>query len=180
MQAPTLMLIYAAGMLAGGGTAFMLAPPQANPVTALLVPGIAAGLMSLCAMASAIITRNKLVGMIGVHLGLIFPLLFAGGMVPRALAAGEASAQYTELAQAYQTETGASADADIQAFESWQRARDSEAEPVLYDKAYLKTTLWALSAWSVLAFIAILLKRPKPAQRDAGTAPEPAVDQATD
>lgn len=159
------MLVYAAGMLVGGGAAFLLAPANANAATALLVPGIAAALMALSAMGAAMLPRNRKLGMIGIHIGLVLPIIFAAGMVPRALAAGEASASYNELAAEYSEQTGAVAEQDPEAFVAWQTARDGQAEPVDHDKAYLATTLWSLTAWSALAFVGILSRRPKPADR---------------
>jgi len=161
------MLVYAAGMLVGGGAAFLLAPANANAATALLVPGIAAALMALCAMGAAMMPRNRRLGMVGIHIGLVLPIVFAAGMVPRALAAGEASATYNELAAEYAEQTGAIAEQDTEGFVAWQTARDSETEPIDHDKAYLATTLWALTAWSGLAFFGILSRRPKPADRGA-------------
>ena len=134
------------------------------------MPGIAAALMALCAMGAAVLPRNRKLGMIGIHIGLVLPVVFAAGMVPRALAAGAASASYNELASEYAEQTGAVAEQDTDAFVAWQTARDAEAEPLDHDKAYLANTLWALTGWSALAFVGILSRRPKPGARGTSDA----------
>jgi len=140
------VLAYAAVLLDGGLTAFMTAPPEANAATALIVPGACAVVMLLCAVGASLIDRNRAVGMIGIHAGLVLPLVFAAAFAFRAMAAAEASAAYNDPA-AVVAEGGEAPD---------------------HDKGYLAWTLWRLTGLSGVAFVGLLLQRPKPAARGAG------------
>lgn len=77
------MVAYA-GALAGIGYAtYAVSPPGANAVTALIAPGAGAVLMLLCAGLSLSISSNRKLGMIGIHVGLLIPLLMASGPLMR-------------------------------------------------------------------------------------------------
>lgn len=192
-KSPVAMVVYALVMAGGGITAFLLAPEGANAVTALIAPGIAAVLMLLCAAMTAALPKSKPLGMIGIHLGMVLPLLFAVGIGMRAVKTGEAVAEYKEKYaefEAIQTadypgdETALSAEAFKEwalreAFleanaagevgvmdspESWAQS-DGARGVVDHDKTYLMVTLWVLTAVSVVAFFVILSRRPRAGAR---------------
>jgi hypothetical protein len=162
--AASAMFFYAMLMVGAGVTAFALAPETANAKTALIVPVACAGAMVLCAILSLQIERAKVLGMIGIHMGLIFPILFAGVIGFRAVATGEKVAQYKVAELEYATaleqrevDNGAGART---AFFTAREAPD-------HDKSYLRNTLWFLTIASLGSFGLILAKRPKKEDRGA-------------
>src|SRR5262245_45953676 len=78
MKSPKLMFIYAAFLLICGIVAFALANFEWTAKTALIVSGATATLRVICGLMSQATHRQKAVGMIGIHLGMFLPLLFAG------------------------------------------------------------------------------------------------------
>lgn len=77
MKSARIMMVYAAFMVVCGLVAFFRAPPGSNAATALVVPSIAAFLMVVCGVMAASFHRSRTVGMIGIHAGLVLPILFA-------------------------------------------------------------------------------------------------------
>jgi hypothetical protein len=71
------MYVYAIFLVACGLTAYFMAPPNANAATALVVSSVTAFLIVVCAVMAARLPRNRTVGMIGIHAGLVLPLLYA-------------------------------------------------------------------------------------------------------
>jgi len=149
---------YALVLIDGGVSAYFIAPPEANAATALIIPSACAVLMLLCAVASAMMQRNRLIGMIGVHAGLILPLVFAIAFGSRALVATSATEDYRE-------QQGALVDAEAPRIPGANASIEAETDAVDHDKMYLAVTLWRLTGLSGLAFVAILLQRPKPEAR---------------
>ena len=84
-KAANAMFGYALVMLIAGMVAFGLAPVGANPVTALVVPAAFAVLMIACGLMARAIGSKYVLGMVGIHLGLVFPILFAAMTAFRAL-----------------------------------------------------------------------------------------------
>jgi hypothetical protein len=78
MKSPTIMFMYAIFLAACGFIAFAMAGFAANARTALIVGFGTAIVMVICALLAGIIHRNRAAGMIGIHAGLILPLIFAG------------------------------------------------------------------------------------------------------
>lgn len=77
------ILAYVASLVAIGYTAMTVAPPGANPVTALIIPAVFAAAMLVCLVLGFLINTNRLLGMIGIHLALILPLVAAAGSISR-------------------------------------------------------------------------------------------------
>ncbi|MEM1329033.1 MAG: hypothetical protein AAGG07_00585 [Planctomycetota bacterium] len=206
MKAPVVMSAYALVMVGGGLVAFTMAPEGANALTALIVPTVAALLMLVCAGASALINRSKPIGMIGIHLGLVLPLVFAFGIGQRAMIATGASGEYRESRASFdaQVEAGEMPTGDEAFIEYLQREKyramyegvdgspdyvswleSDDAQDINdYDKGYLAVILWVLTGASLIAFIALLLSRPKPQARGAtgneesGEAPRDSAEEA--
>ena len=77
-RAAMFMILYAVAMVLLGVLAYLLAPAGAASLTALIIPSACALLMLVCAIMSWRIASNRTMGMVGIHLGLVLPLLFAG------------------------------------------------------------------------------------------------------
>ena len=73
------MLVYAVCPLISGYVTMSVAPPGSRPATAFIIPAIAAGLSIAAAVLSLMIKSNRRLGMIGIHVGLVLPLLFTAG-----------------------------------------------------------------------------------------------------
>ncbi len=156
------MFLYAAVMVGGGLIAYTLAPEGANAKTALIVPVACAGAMVVSAILSLQIQRVRVLGMIGIHLGLVLPVLFASVIGFRAWKTGDAVTAHRETAALWDTESAAAgADASPEARVAYFKAADAPD----HDKSYLRNTLWGLCAASVAAFVLVLSKRPPKEER---------------
>lgn len=161
MKSAFLMVVYALAMIAMGVLAYLVALEGGKAVTALIIPAVCGGLMLVCAglstMGALSQARGKgagKAGMIGIHLGLILPLVFAAAFVMRALPATAAFLDAkAQLLKGTAAENLAAAVLD-------RTASDGEAAAAL-GKDYLIVSLWALAFVSVLAFFAIVSHRPK-------------------
>lgn len=60
-----------------GFAAFALSNFERKAITALIVGGVAGVLMIICAAMANNLLRNRTVGMIGIHAGLVLPAVFA-------------------------------------------------------------------------------------------------------
>jgi hypothetical protein len=97
MKSARIMFAYAGFLIACGLVAYFMAPPGVNATTALLVPGLAAILMIVFGAMANMFPRNRNVGMVGVHVGLVLPLLFAlafGFRAYNTFRGGDESKQY--------------------------------------------------------------------------------------
>jgi hypothetical protein len=160
-KAATVMFGYAAVLVATGVVAYSMAPEGANARTALVVPTVCAGLMVLSAILATRLASSRMLGMIGIHLGLVLPLLFAAGIGFRAHATGAAIDRHDVAQAEWNSAIAAGADASDQARQEFFAARDAPD----HDKSYLRNTLWVLTVLSVGAFFGILATRPKKADR---------------
>jgi hypothetical protein len=77
MKSSKIMFLYAAFIVVCSGLAFALAPEKAKAMTALYAGGGAAFLMVLCGIVARMLPTHRALGMIGVHIGLVLPGLFA-------------------------------------------------------------------------------------------------------
>jgi hypothetical protein len=77
MKSPKIMFVYAAFIAICAAVAFMLAQDKSKAGTALYFGGGAAALVWVCGLMAMQIERKRAVGMIGIHVGLVLPLLFA-------------------------------------------------------------------------------------------------------
>jgi hypothetical protein len=79
MKSPGIMFVYALFLAASGFTAFALAGfDWTHAKTALIVGLGTAAAMVLCAALASMYPRNKPAAMVGIHVGLVLPLVFAG------------------------------------------------------------------------------------------------------
>lgn len=189
-RAATIMFLYAALLVAFGVLAYLIAPPGANAKTAVIATGACAFIMAAMAVMTLMIKSKRTVGMVGIHLGLLLPLVFAGVFLMRAGAAYRSSGVHRYFDNAYV------ADIEDRGAEDTTANRDSflsGAKPEFGDeipegdKAYLGFILTMLFGVSVAAFMFLLLSRPelppkqsapkaekpKPAQSAAKPKPEP-------
>lgn len=157
-KAAAVMGVYAALLVVGGLVAYFMAPPGASAATAIIIPAVCAVVMIVCAALAARLPRSRRAGMIGIHLGLVFALVFAIGIGGRAWTATRGVAGYHRaLAEVQAANPGASP--EEQAAILRQRGLPD------HDKSYLRNMLWGLTGLSLAAFVALLLARPKPADR---------------
>jgi len=73
----------ALALLGIGYLTLTAAPPQSNAWTALFVPAIGAAAVLACVFLAARIHTSRTLGMVGIHLGLVLPLLMAAGSFAR-------------------------------------------------------------------------------------------------
>jgi len=133
------MFFYAMLLVGGGLTAYVLAPAGANAKTALSVPVACAGGMVLSALLALQIDRARVIGMIGVTLGLALPLVFAAAIGFRAVKTGDSIDAWRTAEREWATAVERSE------VEGGQAARsaffDARAAPD-HDKSYLRNSLW--------------------------------------
>ncbi|MHC4415014.1 MAG: hypothetical protein ACYS0G_07010 [Planctomycetota bacterium] len=98
MKSHLIMFLYAIFLLACGLVAYFMAPEGAKASTALLVSGGTAAVMVACGVMARLIGRNRPVGIVGSHAGLILPLIFAVLFGVRAIAAFRADTDKLYLA----------------------------------------------------------------------------------
>ncbi|MFI4891999.1 MAG: hypothetical protein ACIAQ0_00995 [Phycisphaerales bacterium JB058] len=174
-RAAIVMFLYAALILTFGIMAYLIAPPGANAKTAVVVTAICAVVMSARGVMTLMIHKKRNIGMIGIHVGLLLPLIFASLFLMRAGSNYRASGVYNYFQNAYQ------ADLDDRKAEDTTANRDSflsGAKPEsgdeipTGDKGYLGFILTMLFGVSVAAFVVLLLSRPKLPPKPAA-APEP-------
>ena len=162
-KAAAAMFLYAAVMVGGGVLAFALAPEGANAKTALIVPMACAAAMVLCAILALQIHRVRILGVIGLNVGLALPLLFAAVIGFRAVKTGAVVDDYRVAQTAYEGELAAGAvEPGPEARAAYFEALDAPD----HDKSYLRNTLWFLALASAGAFGLILRSRPK---KDSGS-----------
>lgn len=78
MKSPVILAGYAVFLAACGFAAYAMSGFAANARTALIVGFGTAVVIGVCALLARMIQSNKAAGMIGIHLGLILPLIYAG------------------------------------------------------------------------------------------------------
>lgn len=77
MKSPRIMFLYAAFLLVCSLLAFVLADDKSKAGTALYMGGGSAIVIALCGFMAGQIHTRRVIGMIGIHAGLILPALFA-------------------------------------------------------------------------------------------------------
>lgn len=145
------MSAYALAMLGIGYLTFIAAPPESKAWTALLVPGIGAAAVIACVVMATRITTNRTLGMIGIHVGLVLPLLMAAGSfwrLPGSLAKN--SAYYANQTLKLPSDAGTGGTSVT--------LSSAAAHPT----GYQAVGIGAIGTLSSFAFIAVLLLRPKP------------------
>lgn len=176
-KAAAMLVLYAALVVLLGALAYASAPEGASAATALIVP-VAVAVFSLAfAAMSLAIHKNRMLGMIGIHAGLVLPLLVAIASGHRAFVAQGASAAYRqaqgEWLQRVEAEPAvATPERRLAFFE--------ERNAPAYDKAYVRNALAAISAVSLLTFVAMLAARPRPPARRPKSGADPSADKTAD
>lgn len=163
-RASVVMFLYSALMLSLGILAYLIAPPGANAKTAVIVTGACAFIMLAMGVMSMMIHKKRKVGMIGIHLGLILPLIFATLFLMRAGTNYRASGVHRYFQTAYLAEVKAGTFKDTPddrtAFLTGARPKAAGEIPD-GDKGYLGFILTMLFGVSVAAFVVLLLSRPE-------------------
>ena len=78
MRSPAILYAYAVFLAVCGLVAFAMSGFAANARTALIVGFGTAIVIAICAALAGMFQRNRTAGMIGIHVGLVLPLIFAG------------------------------------------------------------------------------------------------------
>ncbi len=174
IKAAIALFVYALLLVGMGLLAYRIAPPEANALTALIVPSVAAVLALASAVLCVLGLRNRKLGMIGAHAGLALPILFAlafaGRAFPATTAYLDARAELAERPSA--SDLAQFADAAIQQGQTGVAdvaagmARDSAEALEAVSKDYLIVTLWSVTALSLQTFVVLLMLRPKPAKAE--------------
>lgn len=173
------MFLYAALILSLGILAYLIAPPGANAKTAVFVTGVCAAVMIAMGVMSLMIHKKRKVGMIGIHVGLILPLVFATTFLWRAGDNYRHSGVYQYFEHAYQADlkdrNAEDTTANRESFLSGAKPESGNKIPT-GDKGYLGFILTMLFGVSIAAFVVLLLSRPKlpPKPAPVAAAPEPA------
>lgn len=171
----TIMFLYGVLLLSGGITAYLMAPPGANAKTAIIITGICAVLMFAMGFMSLLLKTKRGVGMIGIHVGLILPLIFAFAFLMRAGSNYEKAGIYNYFQKAYIADIENRNVADNPSVRETYLSGakpDGGGEIPAHDTSYLGLILTLLFGISAAAFMFLLLSRPK-------IPPKPAI-QATD
>jgi phosphotransferase system glucose/maltose/N-acetylglucosamine-specific IIC component len=173
------MLVYAVCLLISGFVTMSVAPPGSKPATAFIIPAIAAGLAIAAAVLSLMIKSNRKLGMIGIHVGLVLPLIFAAGSVSRVAGsmanAKEFNTQLSDMHTALAMPAGEVTLTLVNAPDS-DRARDRLMQARWMDgetprtmeprhpwrpSGYQSVGMISIAMLSVLAFVSLLLHRPE-------------------
>lgn len=77
MKSPKIMYGYAVFLVVCGFIAFAMAGFEMRALTALIAPAAMGGIMALMGWMASKIETNRLMGMIGIHVGMVLPLLLA-------------------------------------------------------------------------------------------------------
>lgn len=155
LKAATIMIVYAAALLLVGIVTYIAAPADSSKATALIVPSVCAVLMVVCAvltiMGAGAARDGRGVGkqgMLGVHLGILLPLLFTLAIMFRAI---PTTSKFLDVRNALNPD---------QPIEAAIAVLDEDSRKALA-KDYLVVGLWSLTSISALAFASLLVLRPK-------------------
>lgn len=173
------MLVYAVCLFVSGFVTMSVAPPGAKPATALIIPAVAAALSLAAAVLSLMIKSNRKLGMIGIHVGLVLPLIFAAGSLSRVTgsigSAKEFNSQLQSIQTALQQPNGevtltlvpnpdSTREKDRLMSASWVQDNTPTAitpEAPWKPYGYQSVGMISIAMLSVLAFVALLLHRPE-------------------
>lgn len=159
------LVAFALLMLAGGLYAFFSAPPEANRATALMVPGIAAALILICAAITRVGRSRPGLATGGWACGLALALLLGAMIAMPTSRRSAAAANYPAALEAFRAahpDGGAALSRDER--KAFFRERNSPD----HDTTYLTRTLWSLTGLCGVAFVALVIARPRPATPPAG------------
>ncbi len=170
LKAVAILVLYAALVVVLGAIAYADAPEGANAATALIVPIAVAVVSIACAVMALLIHKHRTVGMIGIHLGIIVPLLVAVAVGWRAYQTHQASESYKEGVSLWEQRVQGGGINTPAARENFFEDNDYPD----HDKGYLRGALVAIAAVSVQTFVTMIVARPKPPARKPKPKPEPA------
>ncbi|MFM9959080.1 MAG: hypothetical protein ACKVZJ_13525 [Phycisphaerales bacterium] len=142
------MIAYAVALLGIGALTYLAAPPEANALTALIVPGIGAVLAIACVVLAFQIHTKRTLGMVGIHVGMVVPLVLAVGAFARLPGSLSKNAAYYDK-QSIKLPTDSGPQVTLSS------AKD-------YPTGYQAVGIGSVGVLSSFAFIVILLLRPKP------------------
>lgn len=141
------MFAYAVAILVIGYGTYIVAPPGASAVTALIIPLIMAVLMVACGLGTLLIGSNRRLGLLGLYGGIALPLLFAlavaAGRMPKSLTSALAFKQAVS-----ESESGVIVS-----------KKREEGKP--HPTGYQAVGMMSLVATSGLAFVVLVLHMPK-------------------
>lgn len=166
------MFAYALAVLLIGVATSVAAPSGAKTATALIVPAIIAGIAALCGVLAMMIEKKRTLGMIGIHLGLIIPLLGFFGPIARMGKSFQETQtvnnSISEIEQKLRQPEGRaiillSQDGAVTArdFDQADLAVIVPSHRSLRPLGYQAVGLASTAALSGFAFVALLLHRPK-------------------
>ncbi len=154
------LVAFAALMLAGGLYAFFSAPPEANRATALLVPGVAALMILVCAGVTRAGFRRPSLATGGWACGLVLAVML-GVMI--AMPASRRSADAANYPAALEAFRAAHPDGGASLSREERRSFFRERNAPDHDITFLTRTLWSLTSLCGVAFVALVIARPRPA-----------------
>ncbi|MEO1584741.1 MAG: hypothetical protein AAFR96_09245 [Planctomycetota bacterium] len=166
-KAAIIMFAYAGLVVGLSVLAYSIAPEGANASTAIVIGAVAAALMSAMGVCSLMIEKNRKVGMIGIHVGMLLPLVFAIGFLMRIPVAYGSSGVHGFFVGEFERQVAAGARQDTpgalsEFYADAERELTGDAITIpRTDKAYLGRTLTLLFGTSTAAFALLLLSRPK-------------------
>lgn len=147
IKAAVVMIVYAVLVIGVGWLTFHVAPPGANAATALIV-SVAIGAASIaCAVMALMEKRDRRLSLLGIHLGLLIPVLGAIGAFSRFGPSLEKTETFNDRLELDGTLIIAKG-----------------GEQAVRPTAYQTVGLGASGALSVLAFVSLLVHRPTPAK----------------
>jgi hypothetical protein len=161
------LVAYAIALVLVGFVTYSVAPEGANAATALIISGVLAALAVACAVLSFMIKSNRTLGMIGIHLGLVVPLLAVAGTASRLPASLEATergnSDLTTIREQAERTGGATL---VKTEDEWELTfPESEVTVgmgnVLSPRGYQTVGIASTACLSAFAFIALLIHRPK-------------------
>lgn len=166
------MFAYALAILLIGVATSVAAPSGAKTATALIVPAIIAGLAALCAVFALMIEKKRTLGMIGIHVGLIVPLLgFFGPMMRLGKSFDSTSETNASIAaieqQLQQPGDRAIVQRSVSGAVTGTQLEQADVAVIVSDAQSLRPSgyqavgLASTAALSGFAFVALLLHRPK-------------------
>lgn len=183
-----ILVLYAAALLAIGVSTHLVSPPGANPATALMAPAAGAILILVCAGLSLMINSNRLLGMIGIHVALLIPLLMAGGPAARLTGSLANATQFNDqLTKIHEGANGGVVISTVQATDGQRnfisrlesqassnqlfsiQLEGDETAAEWHPAGYQTVGLASSIAVSLFAFVVLIMQRPPLPKR---TAPE--------
>jgi phosphotransferase system glucose/maltose/N-acetylglucosamine-specific IIC component len=139
------LFAYAAALLFVGWLTYHVAPPGSNAFTALIISGGIAALSVACGVLTLLLKKKRVLGMIGIHVGLILPLVGAIGPAMRLSGSLENTARFNDELRANNEVT----------------VTTKTGENVWRNTAYQTVGIGSSAAVSAFAFVALLAHRPK-------------------